>query len=297
MANTFLSDSLIARTGLALLRREVVLPATVFRDARNGNSDARIGATINVRKPATTAAREYSDALRTAGTPIVVDDLTESSVPVVLDKNIYSAIAVTDEDLTLKIQDFAAQVLAPQVLAVGNAAEDRLAAEMNALASQVSIAAGGGDVHAKIIEARRRLNVAHVPAAGRTLAVSPDVEAFLLNDSQNRLVRYEASGDADNSALREATIGRLYGFEVVVSTALAAGTALAYSRDAFAMVLVAPAVPNGATFGQALSDRGMAMRWIRDYDAGFQRDRSVVSVLAGAKLLDAARVVKLTTAA
>ena len=297
MANNFLSPSLIAGTALALLRREVVLPATVYRDARNGAGDAKIGNTINVRKPATAVAREYSDALRTAGTPIVVDDLAETSIPVVIDKHIYHAAAVTDEDLTLKIEDFAAQVLAPQVLAVGNATEDRLAAEMNALASQVSIAAGGADVHAKIIEARRRLNTANVPQGSRYLAVSPDVEAFLLNDPQNRLVRYEASGDAGNSALREATIGRLYGFEVVVSTALAAGTALAYSSDAFAMVMVAPVKPDGATFGQQVTDRGMAMRWLRDYDAAFTRDRSIVSIFAGAKLLDATRVVKLTTAA
>lgn len=292
MANTFLSSTQIASAALGLLRRDIMLPATVYRSAQ-ADFTAGSGATVNIRKPASLSARVYTDTLRTAGTPITVDDLTETSASLVLDNHIYSAVAVTDEQLTLDIVNFGRQVLEPQTVAVAEDAEDVLAAKMNALATELTVAAGGTDIHEQIIAARRTLNQANVPQRNRWLAVSPEIEAQLLQDTENRLVKYDASGDSPNVALREAIVGRLYGFNVVVSNALTAYSAVAYHQDAFAFAMVAPAVPDGATFGRSISDNGMALRWLRDYDAAFLRDRSVVSVLAGAVLLDGNRVVKL----
>ena len=51
---------------------------------------------------------------RTRTNPIVLDDIAETSVPVVLDSHPYSAVAVTDEELTLDIADFGVQVLNPR---------------------------------------------------------------------------------------------------------------------------------------------------------------------------------------
>src|SRR5690606_21032090 len=45
---------------------------------------------------------------------------------------------------------------------------------------------------------------------------------------------------------------------------------------------VAPEVPAGVTLGASTVFDGLAMRWIRDYDPNFLRDRSVVSSFAGA---------------
>jgi hypothetical protein len=43
----------------------------------------------------------------------------------------------------------------------------------------------------------------------------------------------------------------------------------------------APRVPDGATFGQSQSYQNISMRWLRDYDAAYLRDRSVLSVFSG----------------
>ena len=43
--------------------------------------------------------------------PIVLDDIAEAPVPVVLTEHPHSAVAVTDEELTLDITDFATRVL------------------------------------------------------------------------------------------------------------------------------------------------------------------------------------------
>lgn len=292
--NTFLTEQQIASAALGLLRRDIVLPATVNRDIA-ANFRAGAGDTINVRVPAKAVARQYTQALRDAGTPITVDPLSESSIPVKLDTHTYSAVACTDEDLTLSIVNFGLQVLDPQTAIVSESAENRLAAEMNALASEVAVAADGSNVHAQIIEARRLLNAANVPQGDRYLAVSPDVEAMLLKDPDRRLVTFDGGGPLGQQALADATVGRLYGFTVVTSNALTAGTANAYHRDAFTFVMRAPAVPDGVPMGRSVADSGVAMRWIRDYDAAFLRDRSIVSVLTGAKVLDGNRVVKITT--
>lgn len=296
MANTFLTAPQIAATSLGLLRRDIVLPATVFRDVESGFTTGA-GATVNIRKPATAVARTYTDTLRTAGTPITVDDLTETLVPVVMDTHIYSAVACTDEQLTMSIANFGAQVLEPQTSIVAETSENVLATKMNALAGSLVIAKNGSDVHAQIIAARMALNKANVPIGDRYLAVSPEVEAALLVDPDRRLVTYDGGGPKGQDALTNAIVGRLYGFTIVTSNALTAATAIAYHRTAFAFVMRAPVVPDGAPFGQSAADRGIAMRWIRDYDSGFLRDRSIVSTFAGSAVLDANRAVKLTTSA
>jgi hypothetical protein len=296
MANTFLTAPQIAAAALGLLRRDIVLPATVYRNVERDFTTGA-GATVNIRKPATAVARTYTDTLRTAGTPITVDDLTETLVPVVMDTHLYSAVACTDEQLTLSIANFGAQVLEPQTVVVAESSENVLATKMNGLASQLTIKLDGTDAHTQIINARKLLNKASVPAGDRFLAVSPEVEATLLADPDRRLVTYDGGGPTGQNALRDAIVGRLYGFTVVTSNALTAGTAVAYHRDAFAFVMRAPAVPDGAPFGRSVADRGIAMRWIRDYDSGFLRDRSIVSTFTGATVLDAVRAVKLTTSA
>jgi len=293
MANTFLTPEQIAAAAMGLLRRDIVLPATVSRTAE-ANFRAGSGATVNVRRPGTATARVYTDEMRNAGTPITVDEITETMLPIVLDTHIYSAVACTDEQLTLDIASFGAQVLEPQTSVVSESAENRLAQVLNGMPVEGTIDAA--NVHPAIIDARRRLNLANVPQGDRYLVVSADVEAAILTDADRRLVAYDGGGNASQQALREAIIGRLYGFTVLVSNALTPGTAVAYHRDAFTFALRAPVVPDGATFGQSVADRGVAMRWLRDYDAAFLRDRSIVSVFAGARVLDDNRAVKLALA-
>lgn len=73
-----------------------------------------------------------------------------------------------------------------------------------------------------IRELRMRLNKQSVPAEGRWLVMSPELEALVLGD--NRFIDASRSGDAGN-ALRNAVIGRVAGFTVLTSNNLPAGTA------------------------------------------------------------------------
>ncbi|MEO6081567.1 MAG: hypothetical protein ABIQ18_00475 [Umezawaea sp.] len=269
------------------MENQTVLAATTWRDAEASFSGKQ-GDTITIRTD--TVVGEARVFNRAANVPIVVDDVKEVGVDVKLTTYLYKGINLPDEQLTLHIRDFTQQIATPQAKSVARGVESMVAGNMNALSSTLTLKADGSDVHAVMIEARRRLNKAGVPLEDRFFAVSPEVEAMLLNDLKNRLIPVDVSGSP--AALRDAIVGRLYGFTVFPTNYLSDGSATAYHRTAFPLVTRALEVPAGATFGETLVYNGFALRLIRDYDPGFQQDRSVVSTLAGAEVTKDDGVIK-----
>jgi P22 coat protein - gene protein 5 len=297
-ANSFLTPTRIARVAIGALVQDLVLPRLVSRDAESEFSGAQ-GTVVNVRIPPTVTGggvRTYGQAQRDAGTPIVLDYITETTIPVTMGPEIYKGTPCTDEQLTFTIENFNAQVLDPLMQIVGQGAEAVLVAEMNGFPADGTIvpALDGSDLHDAILEARMVLNKRNVPQVGRTLAVSPEIELMLLQDPANRLVRYDASGSSE--ALRNATIGRLYGMDTVVANELAPNSFIIFNRDAFTFVMRAPAIPAGAPFAQGVSYQGLALRFLRDYDSAFLQDRAIVSTYAGAETLDAQRAIRVVAA-
>ena len=279
----------VATTAVGLLSRSIVLPNTVTRVTRD-DFPAGNGAAITLRVPSPGSARTQASA----GATITYDDVTETGVTLTL-SHLYNAKRVTDQELTYSLVDFGAQITAVQVDAVARGAEDLLAAVMNGLASEDTFAASATDADtiATLLGARQTLGAANVPAGDRFLAVSPDIATRLLSLEGLR----DASQAGDSGALRSATIGQLFGFTVVESNALTAGTAVAYHRTSFAFANVLPATPRGATDTATATFGGVGLRHIFQYQPDILSDASVVSTFAGAALVDGARVVKLTTAA
>jgi hypothetical protein len=280
VANTFLKATVINRSALKLLQREIVLPRLVWNYA-SADFQGAYNDTVTLRLPPVLSSREYAWR-NTRGSEITVDDLTEIGVPVTLDHDIYSAVAITDEQLTLDIVDFNEQVLMPQVRAVAEGVENLIATTIDGATFGTELDLDNSDnaAWATLIAARKALNNANVPRDSRVLLVGADVEAELLTD--DRFIRMDSTGDtAATSALRDAMISRLAGFTIVGSNAIDADTAYAFHPTAFAFVNVAPVVPDGVVKGARDSDSGVALRWIRDYEALKLRDRSVISTFAG----------------
>lgn len=287
MANSFIKAEKIAAQALGLLEREIVIPSLVWRNA-GGDFAGAAGDTISIRVPARTTARTRT--LRGArpaaseGTGIItMDELTETKVDVTLDTDVYSAVPITDEELTLDITDFAAQIAEPQIRAIAEGVENAVVAEMTAAtyATTVSVPLAATDLYDYIVDARVALNKANVPMSDRHLVVGADFEGRLLKSDE--LHQVDKAGT--DSALRDATIGRIAGFEVVVSNALPANVGFAFHRTAYVLGLRAPAVPDGATYGAARSAFGLAMRWIRDYDFRNVQDRSLFDVYIGTNIV------------
>lgn len=278
----------ISSLAVGLLTRDLVLPGTVSR-IPGGEFSGSNGDTITVRVPQPGTSLTQA----TPGATITYSDVNEVGVNVSM-SHLYHAKRVTDEEMSFDIENFGVQVTRVQTAAVATGAENLLAAAMNGLASEgdFALTASVDDTKATLLEARRLLSAANVPAGDRFLAASPEVVNRLL--ATDEFTRVDASGN--DSALRDATVGRIYGFTVVESNALTAGTACAYHRSGFVFANRVPVMPRGAASSATATAGGIGLRHIFQYDPNTLSDASVISTFAGAAVVDAARVVKLTTA-
>lgn len=283
MAIVTLKAEQIAAAALGILRREIILPGLVWRDAGGSFKGAK-NDTISLRVPALSSTSR-SMALRATGNDRlrVLDGLNETKVDLTLTEDIYKGVAVTDEELTLDISDFGAQVLDPIIRSVVEGVENLVADTISGAtyaAGHTIAASVSDDPYDVLIDARTILNKRSVPT-DRVVVCGPDVENWILKS--DHLNQFEQSGDAN--ALRRAQIGSLAGTTIVTSLALPDDEMYVFHRTAFVLSTQAPLVPAGASFGTTVSANGLALRFIRDYDAMFVQDRAIVDLFAGANVV------------
>lgn len=150
-------------------------------------------------------------------------------------------------------------------------------------------ASSQNEVPRAIRAAHQLLGQRGVPLNGRYLAVGANWEAALLGlDNLNKV-----NEAGDSGTLREATLGRYYGFTIVVDYAIDPNAAFAFQRDALTLVTRTTALPRGAAFASTVAADGFTMRYLQDYDPDHLTDRAVVDTFAGAQVLDPQRIVRL----
>lgn len=204
MGNTFLKPNVIAREALMVLRNNAVMSRLVHRDYSN-EFVAGVGDTISIRKPATFEAQEFSST-------ISVQDATETSTSVKMDKHLDVSFAVTSKEMTLDIDDFSGRLIAPAMRAFNDKIDKYLIGLQAQVANRVSHSAGAV-APADIIAARKMLTENAAPLTDRSLVIGADAEADLLGSQL--FISAEQVGD-NGTALREASLGRKYGFDVYV---------------------------------------------------------------------------------
>lgn len=266
----------ISGVAIALLNRTLVLPQTVTRipGAEFAGSN---GDTITVRVPQPGTAQTQANR----GDPLTPADVDEIPVDVSV-SHLYHLKNISDQELSLDLENFARQVTRVQTEAVAVGAEDELAGAMNDLTASADIEfaaeASPDDTVAQILAAREFLGNNDAPASDRFFAVSTDIATRVLSVPQ--FVRVNESGS--DSALRRAVIGMLYGFTFVESNGLDAGTAVAYHRSGFAFANRTPVLPRGASDSATATAQGVGLRQVFQYDAKTAQDQSLVSTFAGA---------------
>lgn len=277
MANTILKAEQILSAGLGVLERDVVLPGIVASDAsQHFSARSPKNDTVSIRVNGRTTAKDKAWRDKTAA--IEISDLNEFKVDVKLDTHPYNAIELTDEELSLDIDEFTGQVIEPQTRAVVERLEDKIATKISTASYPIdSLIAIGSDFYAAAVKARKELNDYNVPRDGRTFLVGTAVEEAVLLSDQFR--KFDQSGDAN--ALREATIGRVAGFDIVVSNSIHPQEAYAFHRSAFQAVYRVPATPLGGVTTASGSYAGVALRWVRDYDSTHMVNRSTFDTFFG----------------
>ncbi|QWY84588.1 major capsid protein [Microbacterium phage Footloose] len=295
MAITLFNPTQAARATLSSLRYLTNLPRTVRQDFSNEFVAGR-GQTVNVLGPISAGtAKVYTPANRAARDAIQFNDITQAWFPVTLDRQVYNAVRLPDDFATFTLEDMTRQVLRPQAESVVDALAAPLIAQMTAIVTDSSIPAvapDGSNIRQVLIKARQVLNERKIPAADRWFAVGSDIEAAILSDSLLQKVNESGSSEV----LRNATIGRLFGFTIVADPTLPSDFGVAYHRDAFAHVTRPSRQPDGAAFSAAVAQDGYALRWIQHYNPLQLEDQSVVDTFFGATTLDADRAVSVTLA-
>lgn len=305
MANTLLSTTAIAQQALATLYESTFLGPLVYTDYGTELATRKQGDTINIRKPATFTAQKFD---RAQG--IQLQDATEGSVPVKLDNIADVSFAVTDEDMSLKIEDFDQQLLSPALEAIAqhvDLAVLSLRDQVTQVAGTHPDAVADGQTWDKpevLIEAKRQLDLRSVPQRDRYAVVGPTMASKWLNTELLKT----ANKSGSTEALREGSIGRnLFGFDAF-QTGLVGQPAsnpavgqpttevgLAFHRSALALASAPLEVPSGANQGQVAvqSYRGLSVRVAYGWDIKYKQTVVSVDFLYGVKLLDANRAVLL----
>ncbi|WP_181578371.1 P22 phage major capsid protein family protein [Arthrobacter sp. AQ5-05] len=265
MANTLLIAEQTARVAATIVGQDMNLAALVHRDLE-ADFAAGKGATVKVRVPGAVASQ--TRGIYDTSTPLVSDEIAEQSIDVTLTEHVYDKVALSEGTLNLDIKSFSEQVLRPQSLAVAKHVERAVAAVMKATPEDIAIAHDPLAPAKTFTQIRRKLRTAGVSTDEALFAaVGPGVYAELL----------------DHDAIDDN--GKVRGIEIHESTRLADDEIVGFIRPAFALVVRAPQVPNGAPYGASITEGGFALRHIMSYDDNVAADRSLVSAFVGVKAM------------
>ena len=191
MANNLLTISKITNEALMVLENELTFTSEVDRnyDDQFAVVGAKIGATVNVRKP--------GRFIGTTGPALNVEDFNETSVPVTLSTQFHVDTQFTTQDLALSLDMFSDRVLKPAVAAIANKI-DRDGMTMAALQTANIVGTAGTPPTGLItyLTAGAYLDSEGAPRDGRrSCVVEPFTSATIVDSLKGLFVPQEAIGE------------------------------------------------------------------------------------------------------
>lgn len=177
MPNSILTNSVITKEALRILKNNLAFTAGVSRkyEDRFGIAGAKIGDTVNARKP----ARYVGSTGRVIS---AFEDHTETSVPVQLTTQFKVAVQFTSQEMLLNLDAFSDRVLKPAVATIAN----KVDADGLALYKKVFNSIGTpGTVPATAklyLQAGQKLDESSCPVDGlRSLVVNPAMQVEIVD--------------------------------------------------------------------------------------------------------------------
>jgi len=246
------------KESLRILKNELTFTRGVNReyDDKFGVTGAKVGATINARKPPRYVGR--------TGQALQVEASTETYVPITLDTQFGVDISFSSADLTLSIDEFADRFLKPAMATVANKVDYdglQLYKDVNNFAGTAGLLNGGSvtstQVQQTILAARRKMTENGVPYSPRNITVDPNSSANIVSGLTNL---FNPSGTISkiftNGALGDGVLGFNFAEDANVAafTPQAAGSLTAISSapasgaTTLAVTTTAGTVPRGTVF-------------------------------------------------
>jgi hypothetical protein len=223
MANTFITPSLVAQEALIALEERLAASNLVYRGVeRDFNLPRAKGDTINVKVPATFTSKQFVSTT-------AAQNITESSVAVKLDTIADVSVDITAKEMSLSIDDLSTQVIRPAIYSIAEQIEENVLGALVA-GSSLSETKSATAVISDIGKLAKALDLKKVPKSERYLFLHPEHQyEYVVLDA---IVGFDKSQNI--GALREAEVGRVFGFDAYASSlcpntdATTAGTATAY---------------------------------------------------------------------
>ncbi len=178
MSNTLLTISDITQEALMVLENNCVFADGVTKeyDDRFAVDGAKIGATINVRRP--------GRFIGTTGPNLNVEDFNETYVPVTLTTQFHVDVQFNTQDLTLSLDDYSKRVLKPAIAAIANKVDrDGLTMAKNNTANTVGTVGTLANAFSTYLTAGAYLDSEGTPKDGeRRIYVEPFTSAALVDN-------------------------------------------------------------------------------------------------------------------
>jgi len=274
-------------TAIGRLSTNLMFTNLINRDA--DDEIANVGDTVNVTKRGTVNVQQ-----KVEGADIVPEAPSNTKVPIVLNEHWYVSWAVEDTASATAVQS-AVDYVEDAMDALAEKIEGTVFALYASIANTVGVA-GTDLTEATILAARKQLNDQRCPVSGRNLIISSKDETALLE--LDKLTDVDRSGTPQG--LREAMLGRLYGFDVYMSQLVeeVAGVPtthnIAFHRNAFMMAFRPMPLPEAGSGAQGVyivdPQTGLALRYTRGYSILAQKMVHTIDALWGVAAIDEDRL-------
>lgn len=175
MAQTLLTIGMITQEALRKLYNNLVFVNHIARDWDDqfGKKGGKIGDTVNLRLPVRFAP--------TTGQGLQLQDLNETSVPLVLTTQYQRAFVTTSADMELNIDDYAKRFIEPAMMSLANQVDfDGLGQYVNVY-NEVGTPGTPPSTADTALAAGQRLNEEAAPVDGRYVIMSPQMNRSWVN--------------------------------------------------------------------------------------------------------------------
>lgn len=143
-------------------------------DSQFAKSGAKIGNVLNVRLPV-----RFVPA---SGSGLILQDLTESSVPITLNKQYQRSFAVTSADFALNIDDFAKRFTNKAMMSMANEIDSDGLALFSQINNEVGTPGTIPNSTATYLAAGQRLSEESAPLDDRYLVINPGMNATIVGN-------------------------------------------------------------------------------------------------------------------
>lgn len=202
--------ALWARESIALLVENMVMASLVHRDFEP--LIQRYGNTVNTRKPGT-----FTSIRKTDVDAVTIQNATATNVPVKLNQLWHVSYLIKDGEESVAFEDLVEAYLRPAWQAQARAIDHVLSTQVYQYLGHNAGHLGGMDAtNAKryILDTRQELNSHNAYMTDRWMVLTPTTESVLLDVEQ--FTDAQRVGD-DGTALREASLGRKLGFNILMA--------------------------------------------------------------------------------